>query len=353
MVSSIVSRRLSRAVASAAMVLAGLSWLGAPASAQTTAAAAPTVAHQAKVGAGIYEIAVDESSVYVASTGVNDQKIFVLDPKTLAVQRTIDVPAAAYGLGLNTKTHTLYTTNTRAGNVSAINTRTGAVLNVIKVDDDPRAHVFRALVDEATNTVYVSIAGTPGKIWVIDGATNQLKTIIEDAGTRTTGLAVDNAARRLYAASLGTNEIVAIDLATHKIAARWPAGGIRPTQLAIDTAGSRLFVTNQESGNITVIDTKTGALIKAVPTGAGALGIGFNPRLNQIYVANRQAGTVTVVDGKTYAVIADLQAGTLPNTVAIDPRTDAVYVTNKARGGRGAAPAPDEGGDTVTLIIPR
>ena len=68
------------------------------------------------------------------------------------------------------------------------------------------------------------------------------------------------------------------------------------------------------------------------------------------------AWNTTVVDGTSYAVVADLKAGSMPNTVLIDQQSGTVYVTNKARragrGAEGAAPAPDEGGDTVTIITP-
>jgi YVTN family beta-propeller protein len=338
------------------LAAAGSAW------AQATATA-PAIARSVKVGAGLYELAVGEGTdaVYVASTG-GSATIYALDPATLAVKKTIDVSSApAYGMALNNKTHVLYTTNTRSGSVSAIDTRTGKVLNVISDPSDPRAHLFNLAVDEAADTVYVSVAATPAKIWVIDGKTQRLSGVIENAGSRTTGLTLDPATHTLYAASLGSNEILAIDPAARAIRSRFPSGGERPTHLAFDSKTGRLFITNQGTGGITVVDTKTGALLKTVKTGEGALGLGFNPKTNQIYVANRQAGTVTVVDATTYEVVADLKAGTLPNTVAIDARTNTVYVTNKARGGgrgRGegnapAAPAaPDEGGDTVTLIKP-
>lgn len=348
------SRRLPRVAAAAAALT-----LGVAASAYAQAAVSqPTVVTSARVGQGIYEIVASDAldTIYVASTGVGHVKIFGLDPKTLAVKTTIDTSAApAYGLGLNNKTQTLYTSNTRVGSASAIALKTGTVVNTIKTEADPRAHTYRVLVDEDANMTYISLAQAPGKVWVIDGKTNQLAATIDNVGERTTGLALDKAANKLYVSSLGTNEIVVVDLATRQVTARYPSGGERTTQLAFDPKTRRLFATNQGSGDISVLDMNTGAVIKTVKTGAGALGIGYHQKANQIYVANRQAGTVTVIDGSTYAVVADLKAGTLPNTVLVDNRTGFVYVTNKARGGRGrgtAAETPDEGGDTVTLIKP-
>lgn len=341
-------------IAAAALTLAT-----AGAAIAQSAASSPRVVSNTKVGSGLYELILSEpaNTVYVASTGANDVKVYGLDAKTLAVKGSVDTSAApAYGLGFNNKTQTLYTSNTRVGSVSAIDLRTGKVINTITVADDPRAHTYRVLVDEDANVTYVSVAQTPGKVWVIDGKTNTLAHVIDNVGTRTTGLALDKAANKLYASSLGTNEIVVVDLATRQVTGKHASGGTGTTQLAFDPKTSRLFAANQQSGDVSVLDMKSGAVLKTVKTGAGALGIGFNQKTNQVYVANRQAGTVTVIDGATYAVVADLKAGSMPNTVLIDQRTGTVYVTNKARRpGRGAGDAAaqvDEGGDTVTVITP-
>lgn len=330
---------------------------------QPAAAPVRNASHEAvtsrTIAPGLYEIVTSNArnAVYVASAGTRSNpggSILELDPATLAVRSSIDVSAApAYGLGLNDRTQMLYTSNTRDGSVWAIDLRTGTVAAKITSPTDSSAHVYRVLVDDQTNTVYVSIADTPGNVWVIDGTTNKLARVIENTGTRTTGLALDRGANRLYTASLGSNEITAVDLATNKVVATWPSGGERPTQLAFDDATNRLFITNQATDNMTVLDTKTGELLATVPTGDGALGIGFDARSQLVYVANRQAGTVTVVDATSYTPVSNLDAGSLPNTVAIDPQSSIVYVTNKARSApRGQPAVEDPSGDTVTMIKP-
>src|SRR5690606_30813539 len=297
------------------------------------------------------------NAVYVASAGARGAtggSIFELDPNTLAIRSTIDMPdERPLGLGLNDRTQMLYTSNTHNGSVSAIDLRTGKVVATISSPADTSAHVYRVLVDDQSNTVYVSIASTPGNVWVIDGNTNRIAHIIDSTGTRTTGLALDRGANRLYTASLGSNEITAIDLATRKVVKTFPAGGERPTQLAFDNATNRLFITNQGTDNMTVLDTETGELLATVATGKQALGIGFDSKSQLVYVANRQAGTVSVIDAASYAIVSSLDAGSLPNTVAINPQSSVVYVTNKARNApRGQPATEDPAGDTVTMIKP-
>lgn len=322
-----------------------------------TAAAQHVVAKSAKVPAGVYEVVVSESGdrVYVASIGPRDETsatITVLDGTTLEVKGQIDVSAqAAYGLGINNQTQMLYTSNTRNGNVSAIDIRTGKTVAVIGDPENPKAHTFKVLVDEVGNLVYVSIAAKDGQIWVIDGATNKLSHIIKGTGVTTMGMAIDPASGLLYASNLGANEIVEIDPKTRAVVRRFPAGGERPSQIAIDGRTRRLFVTNQGTNDMSVLDTRTGNLIRTVKTGTQALGIGFNPSLNRVFVANRQGGTVTVVNAETYAVEANLPAGSLPNTVAVNSKTNTTYVSNKAKTGpRGGPPVDDASGDVITMI---
>lgn len=311
----------------------------------------PTLDKSVSVGKGLYEVIADEpnGTVYVASTGAEQVKVFALDGRTLAVKHSIDVAAApAYGLGINTRTQTLYSTNTRVGNVSAIDLRTGKIVATISDPLDPKAHLFRVLVDEESNTIYTSVTG--GRIWIIDGATNAMKGIIENVGKTTVGLALDKAGNKLYAANLGDNEVAVIDLATRRVTNRLATGGERSTMLALDTAGNRLFVGNQGTGDLSVIGLADGKVIKTVKTGAGALGVLYNPATNRIYTANRGAGTVTVLDATTLAVLTSIDVKGYPNTLALDRRTNAVYLTSKSK--RSDVAGEEPAGDTVSRITP-
>lgn len=325
----------------------------------------PVVEKLEKVGGGLYELTVGEStdSIYVASTAAGNRKIFVLDPRTLAVTNAIDVEAhPANGVAFNNRTRTLYTTNTRSNSIAAIDATTGKVLALLTEPDGGNLHGFRVLVDEEANLVYVTIVGNPSKVWEIDGATNTLKRQFENAGARSTGLALDKAGNRLFVGSIGDHQVIEIDLAKGEVVGRHPSGGQGTTHLAYDAATGRLFAGHQQSGDVTVLDTKTWNVLKAIPTGAGTLGLALDATRHLLYVANRQAGTVSVINTNSLDVVTNLTAGTMPNTVAVDSRTGDAYVTFKSRptgrggraGGAPAAPAPaDEGGDTVARIVLR
>lgn len=328
-------------------------------------AGAQSVAKTEKVpAAGLYELAVSEKTgaVYVAAAGSRTApggKILKLDPATLAVVDSISLKdTPPFGVGINNKTQTLYTSNTRTNSVSAIDLKSGKVLATI-TNGKEKSHTREIRVDEAKNLVYVTDVGGESAIWVIDGKTNKFSHLIENTGKSTTGLALDPSGKTIYVTNMGTDEIGVIDVASRKLVKSYPAGGKSPVNLVLDAKTNRLFVANQGSDEVTVVNALNGELIKTIPAGKGTLGITFNPAKKLVYTANRQDGTVTVINSDTYAVTATLQAGSMPNTIVVNTKTGSVFATNKAKsaprpkpGEPAPAPVVDNAGDTVSLIVP-
>ncbi len=341
-----ISIKQKTALTLSAMVLAG------------GMATAQSIVKSERIAPGLYELAVSEKDnhVYVASTGSRTEPggyIFKLDPQTLAKVDSFNLnDTPPFGVIINQKTQTLYTSNTRTNSVSAVDLKTGKVLATIKHGKE-KSHTRELIVDEDTNTIYVSDVGDPSSIWVIDGKTNTFSHLIENTGKTTTGMALDKKKKQIYVTNMGTNEVAVIDLATKAVVRTFASGGEGSTNIVFDAKSDRLFVANQKSADITVLQASTGKFIQSIKTGEGALGVTFNAKKELIYVANRTAGTVTVIDAKKYAVVATLNTGTFPNTVVINQKTGEAYVTNKAKGPRRDDPtpqAPDLNGDTVTLI---
>lgn len=339
-----------------------------------TALAEPAVLKSASPGTGLYEVVVSEAlgRVYVAAAGERGQDngaILGLDPATLEVKETIALGKdAGYGLGLNDRTRTLYTTQTRSGSVAAIDLATGKVVATIRHGED--AHLREAVVDEEANRVYVTAfarGDEPGAVWIIDGATNTLAGTIGDLKGGVTGMALDTKGKRLFVTAMQSNEILEIDLAAAKVARSFPAGGESPINLAYDALGDRLFVANQGSGTLSVLNAEDGAVLASIPTGEGALGVNFDPERGVVYVANRRGGFVSLVDAKELKVVANVVTGSMPNTVAVDEATGRAFVTNKIKsvprpprpeGAAAGSPPPrppvmvDPNGDTVTIVTP-
>ncbi len=312
------------------------------------------------VGAGIYEIVVEQESgaVYVASvgqTGKSGPHIYKLDPRTLTVQDSISLgEIPGFGLGINQKTKVLYTSNTRSNSVHAVDLKTGKVLATIS-NGAERSHTRELVVDEINNLVYVSDVGDPSTIWVIDGKTQTYLYSLENMGKTATGLAVDAENNKLYVSVMGENSIVVYDTKTRSKIASFPSGGESPMNLALDKAGKRLFVTNYQSSELSVLDAANGSLIQKVKVGTNPIGVAFDSKHNMIYTANRQGNSVSTINGSTYQV-SELPTEGLANTVAVHESTGKVYVTNKQVGTRvregQTPPTPLKNGDSVVLIEP-
>jgi len=313
----------------------------------------------AKVGKGLYEIVVDHSdgAVYVASTGQQDvlgPYIYKLDPHSLIATDSIaldDVPG--FGLGINQKTRTLYTTNTRSNSVHAIDLKTGKLVATIG-NGAEKSHTREIAVDEKNNKVYVSDVGDPSTIWVIDGKTNQYLYSLEGAGKTATGLAIDSKKGVLYVTAMGDNEVLVYDTKTREKVASFPSGSESPINIALDKKGNRLFITDSKNSVLTALNAVTGELLEKITVGENPIGVSFDAKRNRIYTANRQGKSLTVIDGGTYAVIKDVPTDGLSNTVTVNPKTGAAYVTNKQVGTRvregQTPPTPLPNGDTVSLI---
>ncbi|MER2537170.1 MAG: YncE family protein [Rhizobiaceae bacterium] len=343
---------LAGAAASLAIAVAATAAFADPAIEKTVKSPSP----------GIYEIALNQAKneLYVAAPGGRGAEkgfVLVLDAATLDEKSRIDVTSdAAYGLGFNEKTQTLYSTNTRADSVSAIDVATGKI-TTIKGKEGAFTHGREVVVDEDSNTIYVSMMGgrngQTGKVWVIDGATNTLKEEILDVGLGVTGLVLDKEGNRLFATDMTANQVVAVDLEKKRVAGRWPTGGETPINLDYDPQAKLLYIANQGSATVGVVSTEFGAVVDTIYTGNGPLGIRLSKGDGKLYVANRQSGTTSVIDTRTRKVVASLATGTLPQTVAVDPRSNTAYVSNKARtGGRDAPPVEDPNGDTIAIIRP-
>lgn len=315
---------------------------------------AQEVEKSSRAGTGIYEAVISNKDGYIYVTGAGTRTqpngaLYKIDPISLAIVDSIPLKEnPPYGIGINQQTQIVYTTNTRTNSVSAVDLKTGKLLATI-LNGAEKSHTREVLVDEANNLIYISDVGDSSNIWVIDGGSQKFLRQIENVGKTATGLAFAGDTDKIYVTLLGENAIAVVDVKSGKVEKTFPSGGEAPVNIVSD--GKNLFVTNQKSGTVTILG-KDGTLIKSIETGAGAIGIAFDPVKNRLYSANRGTGTTTVIDAVTLSVLGDLPTGTLPNHVKVDSSGNA-FVINKARSARPVEGQPvvaDKNGDTITKL---
>ncbi len=174
-------------------------------------------------------------------------------------------------------------------------------------------------VNPVTNKVYV--AG--GSIFVIDGATHTFTSI--NAGGEAIAVAVNPVTNKIYFADIASNpgRVIVIDGATNAITSVVDPNANEPVALALNPVTNKIYVANGLSNNVTVIDGATNTTT-TVTAGNIPFAVGVNPVTNKIYIAN-QASPVTVIDGNTNRTTS---IGTGGTDVAVNPVTNKVYVPN-------------------------
>ncbi|HED3136209.1 TPA: YncE family protein, partial [Citrobacter farmeri] len=269
------------------------------------------------VGKGAYEMAwsQQENALWLATSQSRKVDkggiVYRLDPVTLEVTQVIHNDLKPFGATINNTTQTLWFGNTVNSAVTAIDAKTSEVKGRLVLDARKRSEDVRPLqprelvVDEATNTVYITGLGKESVIWVVDGEKIALKETIQNTGKMSTGLAIDSQAKRLYTTN-ADGEFITIDTATNKILSRKKLLDDGKEHffinLSLDTAGHRAFVTDSKVAEVLVVDTRNGNVLAKVAA-PESLAVLFNPTRNEAYVTHRQAGKVSVIDAKSYKVV--------------------------------------------------
>lgn len=299
------------------------------------------------IAQGIYELVYSPGSnaVFVASSaelsGKGGGAIYQLDPKTLAVQKTIALPLKPFALALDTRSNTLYAGHTLDGAVSAIDASTGTVKGTlhhgVNNAKGKAVHTRQIVVDEDAGQVIVSGVTDGGFIWVIDSKKFATERILRDIDAPTAGLTLDAANHQLLVS--GTAAYAVFDtrsweqISENRIPEKRDSSDARRRFLvntALDSKSERLFANQLNNGEGTLVfDMKTGSILHRIPTGETPVGIRYNPIRNEVYVASRDSGTLSVIDATSYAIKHSIALPAHPNTVAVTPDGQCLYVSVK------------------------
>ncbi|EKF7079213.1 TPA: YncE family protein [Escherichia coli] len=297
------------------------------------------------VGKGAYEMAYSqqENALWLATSQSRKLDkggvVYRLDPVTLEVTQAIHNDLKPFGATINNTTQTLWFGNTVNSAVTAIDAKTGEVKGRLVLDDRKRTEEVRPLqprelvADDATNTVYISGIGKESVIWVVDGGNIKLKTVIQNTGKMSTGLALDSEGKRLYTTN-ADGELITIDTADNKILSRKKLLDDGKEHffinISLDTARQRAFITDSKAAEVLVVDTRNGNILAKVAA-PESLAVLFNPARNEAYVTHRQAGKVSVIDAKSYKVVKTFDTPTHPNSLALSADGKTLYVSVKQK----------------------
>lgn len=308
--------------------------------------------------AGAYEIlaAPNSKQLFVAATPIFEDRaagfLHVLDQDTLRESQLIQLPRRAFALGLNQKTNTLYVGNTLDGSLTAIDSRNGALKQIIQLGEkegkDGWEHTRKVVVDEQDNRIFVTNPSEGGRVWIVDGAQGRILHNIANVGLWPAGAAYDANTKRLFVGHGGKNEIAVINPATGAIEQRFTTGDAQSDKredsrhffvnVALSADGKQLFGADANTGKIYVFDTTSGKVEKTADIGLGLLDVVYNAARKELIATNRGVdrstpdgqGSITILDAGTLTVKHHIDAPVHPNSVTLSADGQTAFVTIKA-----------------------
>jgi YVTN family beta-propeller protein len=245
----------------------------------------------------------------------------VIDTATNQTVATIDGLGRVHGIAVVLDRDLGFASSSRDNNVNVFELATNKLRKKIPAGEDPDAIIY----DEKLRLVYVgNHDGKTGTL--IDPATLTVVATIPLDGEPEYPQA-DPESGLIYQNLEDTNELVVIDPQKQAVVKRYKLDpGTGPTGLALDAENHRLFSTC--SGKLIVLNADTGAVVAALPIGAGTDGADYDARLRRIYTANG-VGSMTVIQQDSpdrYRVLENAPSHFGGHSLVVDPGTHRIYV---------------------------
>ena len=226
-----------------------------------------------------------------------------------------------HGVAIVPALHRGYTDDGEAATANSFDLKTLKVLKSIPAAADADAIVF----DSRSGYLFV-IDSDPGKITVIDPATDTVLTTLDGGGKLEIGVADGHG--KLYVNGEAKREILRIDTRTLDIDARWPIPDCEsPHGIAVDTQHHHLF-SSCANQLMVVVSAQDGALLASLPIGAHTDGAAYDPTRQRAFSSNGD-GTLTVIGEPTpdkFTVLDNVPTSLGARTMTIDPKSGRLFL---------------------------
>ncbi len=237
---------------------------------------------------------------------------------------TIVGPKDIHGVAIARDLSRGFISATDPGSVTIFDLETLAVVQKVRVGDDPNGIIY----DPNAKRVFSADRGSR-RMTAIDAATGRIVAASGDLGGRTEHLAADGAGH-VFLNMQDRGTLLRLDARTLNVLATWPLAGCgQPSSMDIDRAHGRVFI-GCRSGELAVVDAASGRMVATQPIGLGVDALEFDPAKALIYVSTGgDDGALSVFheDGPdAYSVVQNVK--TLPGarTMALDRKTGMVYL---------------------------
>lgn len=238
-----------------------------------------------------------------------------------------------------------YVTDGAQGKVLIFDLKTLMLTGEAKAEKDADCVIY----DPASKRVF-SMNGDAHNSTAIDAKTGNVAGTIDLGGQPE--FAVADGKGMIYINLENTNEIVAVDASALAVKSRWPvapAGG--PTGIAMDTAHRRLFAAGRNPQMLVAVNADTGKVIQSFPITAGVDAVAFDPGTGMIFVSTRE-GMVHIFHEDTpdkFSAVDMITTEYGAKTLGVDTKTHKLFV-DTADFGPASAPTAEQPNPRRTAI---
>jgi DNA-binding beta-propeller fold protein YncE len=236
-------------------------------------------------------------------------------------------PPAAHGAAIDPQSGLAFVSRSAANTVDVYDPAALQLVKRIPVAEDADGIFY----DPVHKLIYV-VHGDPKAATLIDP---QSRTKVGEIplGGKPEFAVVDPVTRLLYQNLEDVNAVAAVDLGARRVVGRWPLVGCDgPTGLALDEAHRRLFAVCSANAKLVVFDLERHLVTATLPIGDGPDAVAYDPGLGRIY-ATGKSGVMSVtqqVDPDQYRPLDMVRLHYGAHTLTVDPKTHRVFVAYAA-----------------------
>ena len=249
-------------------------------------------------------------------------RVMVIDADTLKLVGEIPDTAGVHGIAIASELGRGFTSNGRTGSSTIFDLTTLKPGGEVKTGENPDMILY-----EPQSHRVVAFNARSNDVTVIDAKAGTVAGTIALAGKPE--LAVHDGKGTVFVNLEDKSEVLALDPVALKVKGRWPLAPCEePTGLAIDRAHRRLFAACANK-MMAVMDADSGKVVTTLPIGQGPDGAAFDADRQLAFSPNGRDGTVTVIREVTpdkFEVVQTVVTAKSARTLDLDPKTHKLYL---------------------------
>ena len=287
----------------------------------------------------------DAKRLYISRGAAN--LVQVVDLNTNALVGTIDSTRGVHGIVVAPEFNRGFTSNGGDSTVTIFDLKTLKQIDKVTVTGrNPDALLY----DPFSKRVF-TFNHTGKNTTAIDAATGKVLGTAKTEGVLEAG--ASDLAGTIFVNDEDGNRVFAFDAKTLVVKATWPLDGcVAPTGMAIDRAHKRLFAACNSSKTVTVVDYTNGKTVTSIPICAGTDAASFDNAL-QLVFASCGDGNIAVIHEDSpdkYTVQGMARTEDRARTMTIDEKTHKLYTVTAQY--NAATPPPAGGGRGRATMVP-